>query len=58
MIFVQVTASPLQDVLVQTAGCLDLTQRAQVRGQLSGDEQGVGVILAQDPTRAVQSVLR
>ena len=57
MVFAQDAAAAVQGVLVQVAGCLYLTQRAQVEGQVSGGVQGVGVVLAQDPAAAVQRVL-
>ena len=42
-------ASAGQGVLVEGAGLLVLTQRAQVAGEVVGRGEGVGVVLAQDP---------
>ena len=46
VVLAQDTASPLQGVLGQIPGGLQLAQHTQIRDQLSGDEEGIGVILA------------
>ena len=40
------------DPLLDFGGLLVVTQRTQVEGEVVGRGQGVGVVLAQDPTSA------
>ncbi len=40
----------VRGVLVESAGPLILTQRAQVRRGVAGRGEGVGVVVAEDPT--------